>query len=199
MTTWQFARCSLNQYQKQVDKGKVQPDNIYEVEGVLFGYEGALNWADLDIMPAPYWRNFLPKQAIVDGKATLKLEPSTTYYLMCWKPVMDENEDGYSVAHFTTGTTGKKTLKDLDPDCLYKLAKEETYYTQAPEDLLPELFEPNESEEEEESEVPEIPETEEETENPEPEIPETEETTEPNEEQEPESAEEEQEDQELPE
>lgn len=159
MTTWQFARCSLSQYQKQVDKGKVQPDNIYEVEGVLFGYEGALNWADLDIMPAPYWRNFLPKQAIVDGKATLKLEPSTTYYLMCWKLVMDENEDGdsYSVIHFTTGTTGKKTLKDLEPDCLYKLSKEETYYTQAPEDILPELYEPNEGEEEEETEIPEIP------------------------------------------
>lgn len=187
MTTYKIysvAATNEKMYRKQLDKGKIADNTILVVDGVCLNIE-PWNWVELDespILPEPYWRNLLPTQAIKDGKAVLQLEPDTKYYLMSWNPSYNEEtgeyDDGYHVEHFTTGTTGKKTIKNLEDGVMYKLAKAETYWTQAPEDLMPDLFPWGDDVEEEEEE--EIPETTE---------PETEEPTEPEEVPEPETEE----------
>ena len=138
---WLFARVTLAQYLKQVQKGKVTERHIYSVNDVLFGYNGALNWANLDILDEEYYRNFLILSDVKDGKTTLMLEPNSTYYFMSWKNVYNEETEEFSIDYnteeFTTGTTGKKTLQVPDiENAQYKVAKAETYYTLSPEDVL---------------------------------------------------------------
>ena len=138
---WLFAKVSLPQYLNQVQKNKVTDQHIYSVNGVLFGYEGAINRAKLDILDEEYYRNFLILSDVKDGKATLMLEPNSTYYFMSWKNVYNEETEEFSIDYnteeFTTGTTGKKTLQVPDiENAQYKVAKAETYYTLSPEDVL---------------------------------------------------------------
>ena len=138
---WLFARVSLSQYLKQVQKGKVTERHVYSVNNVLFGYNGAVNWANLDVLDEQYYRNFLILSDVKDGKITLNLEPDTKYYFMSWKNIYDEEMEEYStdykVEEFTTGSTGKKTLQVPDiENAQYKVAKAETYYTLSPEDIL---------------------------------------------------------------
>ncbi|EME8227524.1 hypothetical protein K0X99_001263 [Enterococcus faecium] len=139
-----FNTCSRDTFLLMKDNDLLEAGNtLYSVDGCLFNGANPIQRADLDL-PLTYRRNYLPKSAIVDGKATLTLIPNQQYVLIRYwseqtgtadEPIFESKRE--IIGEYTaTAKLGKVSLTDLDDTSAYKLAVEETDYTPASEDIL---------------------------------------------------------------
>lgn len=122
-------------------------NNIYNIEGVYLHDNAPINFLDFksdDGEIITYRRNYLPKSAIVEGKATLTLTPEQEYILIRYysENTSTEEEPNEVSKQEIVGTyagsekLGQVTLKDLDSNSLYKLTTEESSYSPAYEDVF---------------------------------------------------------------
>lgn len=122
-------------------------NNLYNIEGVYLHDNAPINFLDFksdDGEIITYRRNYIPKSAIVDGKASLTLTPNQEYVLIRYYTETSGTEDEpietphQDVIGTYTGSEklGKVTIKDLDEMSLYKLATDNTTYSPAYEDIF---------------------------------------------------------------